>query len=235
MAKRFHPDLHATKPEDMEWASKIFTLLGNYRDELIDSIKKGGITPGEVEFTIAIGKREISFTDIIHEGDLGLVLRNGSDVLKVVRDPADSDLFRNAENNLRKLRGDKHFDRYLPGKITPVNVNIGGTIHSGQHYKYVKGYTLEQVKERYEVTTAPHSTWMLNRILEVLCHAHSKGICLMVNGASLDDAVSVAKNKESTSTALSHLESSGTVVARASGSGTASSLAKRGSKGTRRL
>lgn len=115
----------------------------------------------------------------MHEGDLSLVLRNGSDVLKVLREPSDSDLFRNAEKNLRKLRGHDHFDKYIPGKITTVNVNLGGTIHLGHHYKYVDGYTLEQVKERYPVTTAPHSTWMLNRILEILCHAHSKGIANM--------------------------------------------------------
>lgn len=61
-----------------------------------------------------------------------------------------------------------------------------------------------------------------------------KGICLMVNGASLEDAVSVATNKKSTETALAPLENSGTVLVRASGTGTATALAK-GSKSSRRL
>lgn len=61
-----------------------------------------------------------------------------------------------------------------------------------------------------------------------------KGICLMVNGASLDDAVSVAKNKRSTETALAPLEESGTVIVRASGTGTAGALTKR-TKMSRRL
>jgi len=61
-----------------------------------------------------------------------------------------------------------------------------------------------------------------------------KGICLMVNGASLDDAVSVATNKESTETALAPLENSGAVLVRASGTGTAAAMTK-SSKGSRRL
>ena len=175
LAIKFHPDKHAGDREDTKWANNIFTLLCEYRDALDNLIEKG-ITPGKVEFEIAIGKRKIKFTDVIHEGDLGLVVRNGSDVLKILRDPSDSDLYRNAEKHLRKLRGHEHFDQYLIGKITPVSVNMGGVIHPGQHYQYVEGYTLEQVKEKYPITSAPHSTWMLNRILEILCHAHSNGI-----------------------------------------------------------
>lgn len=60
-----------------------------------------------------------------------------------------------------------------------------------------------------------------------------KGICLMVSGASLDDAVSVAKNKKGTEMALAPLEQSGTVMVRASGSGTAMSLTKKGSSARR--
>lgn len=178
LALRFHPDKHASNEEDSEWAGKIFGLLGNYRIALTDLIEKG-VTPGKVEIEIAIGKRKIKFTDVMHEGDLGLVVRNGSDVLKILRDPSDSDLYRNAEKHLKKLRGHEHFDQYLIGKITPVNVNMGGVIHPAQHYKYVKGYTLEQIKAKYPVTTAPHSTWMLNRILEILTHAHAQGIANM--------------------------------------------------------
>lgn len=41
LAKKFHPDKHASSPEDSEWAGKIFALLGEYRENLKDLIEGG--------------------------------------------------------------------------------------------------------------------------------------------------------------------------------------------------
>lgn len=51
-----------------------------------------------------------------------------------------------------------------------------------------------------------------------------KGLCLMVSGASLEDAISVAKDKDAAMNALSPLQNSGLLAGKATGTGTAISL-----------
>lgn len=181
LARKFHPDKYSTTESDLEWATKIFSLLGEYRDQLNILVKKGSTATSDpdVEFNIRIGKNVIKFTQVIHKGDLSLIVRSGLHVLKILRDPNDIDFYKRAEANLKVLRDGSHFDKYMPGSITPVSINIAGVNHPGQYYSYLEGYTIEQVKARYPNLDVKHATWMINRVFEILSHSHDKGIANM--------------------------------------------------------
>lgn len=179
LAKRFHPDLHALNKRDQEWSTKIFTLLSEYRDEVLILIKEG-YSPDKVEVRITLNKREIVFTDIVHNGDLGLIIRSGSNALRILRDPEDIDLYDAAFNNLNLLRKDDHFKKYLPGPYKKVDVNIKGINHPAHYYKFIdNAYTLLEVKDKYPTLGVRHAIWMTNRVLELLSYTHSKGIANM--------------------------------------------------------
>ena len=173
LALMFHPDKHQANAEDAKYSYSIFNLISRYKESLILSFnnKDSGF-----EVSIVLDKKDIKFSQVIHKGDLGIVLGNGIDTIKVLREINYGILYKNAEANLNKIRGIEHFDKYLPGKITPLKIKLNGNVHPAHHYKYINGYTLEEVKAKHGFIDPRHSTWMLNRILELLSHSHSKGI-----------------------------------------------------------
>jgi len=172
----FHPDRNSGTKEDEALATEISSPLGTMLAEAKEILENGG---KRLEIEIIIGKKKITFSDLIHNGALSFVLRNKQHALKVLKEPDDEDLFRTAEKHLKFLKQHKHFRKYLPQSPRFIPVALRGRQHLGMLYSYTRGFTLREVKAKHGAIPAPHATWMLNRVLEILSWSHSNNIANM--------------------------------------------------------
>lgn len=175
LLKIYHPDKHA---EDQELANEVCSYLNDIYERAV-YVLEGGASSLDFNVNVKIGRRQVVFNKITHEGDLFIIARSGKHCLKIVKDPSDNDLLDAEISSLNILKSNDHFRKYITKSRNRVFIDFDGSNRLAHYYEWSEGYTLEEVKRAHPNLDPRHSTWMMNRLLEILSFSHSKGIAHM--------------------------------------------------------